>query len=118
MAELELTRIIKYADLVKVYEPLPRYPSITRDIALIVKDDCPVGELAATIREAGGELLESAKMFDIYRGTQLKDSEKSVAYALEYRAKNRTLTESEVEEVHEHVLEMLKKNHNAIPRES
>lgn len=118
MAELELTSMIKYADLVKAYEPLPRYPSITRDIALIVKEDCPVGELASTIREAGGELLESVKMFDIYRGTQLKDSEKSVAYALEYRAKNRTLTESEVEEVHEHVLEMLKKNHNAVPRES
>ncbi len=117
LCELELTDIMKNVNLIKAYQPLPRYPSMTRDIAIVVREDVAVGDLQATICEAGGELLESVKMFDIYRGSQLESNEKSVAYALEYRAKNRTLTEGEVEEIHKNVLALLYKRFNALPRE-
>ena len=65
------------------------------DVALIVDEDVPAGAVAAALARGGGELLESVRLFDIYSGPQIGDGRKSLAYALRFRAADRTLTETE-----------------------
>ena len=101
----------------KNYEPLPKYPSTSRDIALLVDEDVQVGDIEKVIREKGRPILESVKLFDVYRGKQVAEGKKSAAFALTYRDKNKTLTDEEVAKVHESVLEALKNEVNATLRE-
>ena len=77
-------------------KPLPKYPAVTRDIALVVDEKVGVGTMLETIRKSGGKTLESATLFDIYRGEKLGADKKSVAYALSFRASDRTLTDEEI----------------------
>jgi phenylalanyl-tRNA synthetase beta chain len=79
-------------------EPIPRFPEVGRDLAVIVGEAVVAAEVAATITRHGGELLRSVDLFDLYRGAPLADSEKSLAYRLVFGAGNRTLTEEEVDE--------------------
>lgn len=92
---------------------LPKFPSMERDIAVLVDVDVPAGRLLDTIAEAGGELLESARIFDLYQGSQVPAGKKSIAYGLVYRSGERTLTDEEVTLVHEKVLLALKERHSA-----
>ncbi len=71
------------------------YPVVKEDVALIVDEDVPAGAVAAALQRGGGELLESVRLFDIYTGPQIGDGRKSLAYALRFRAADRTLTEAE-----------------------
>ena len=71
------------------------YPVVKEDVALIVDEDVPAGAVAAALQRGGGELLESVRLFDIYTGPQIGDGRKSLAYALRFRAADRTLTEVE-----------------------
>ena len=71
------------------------YPVVKEDVALIVEQDVPAGSVAAALMRGGGELLESVRLFDIYTGPQIGDGRKSLAYALRFRAPDRTLTEAE-----------------------
>ena len=77
-------------------KPLPKYPAVTRDIALVVDEKVGVGTMLETIQKSGGKTLESASLFDIYRGEKLGADKKSVAYALSFRASDRTLTDEEI----------------------
>ena len=115
--ELAFDHVMKYADTERFYRPLPKYPAITRDIALLVGEDVYVAEMERTIREAGTKLLESVELFDIYRGKQVQSGKKSVAYTLTYRAPDRTLTDEEVVKVHQKVLDALKGKLDAVLRE-
>ena len=76
-----------------------------------------VGKIEKTIEEYGGEILESVKLFDVYRGKQVDEGKKSVAFALTYRDRNKTLTDEEVAKVHNKVLDALKEKLNAVLRE-
>lgn len=108
------------SDLAKTeveYTPLPKYPATSRDIALVVDEQIPVGEIEALIRKTGGEMLESVRLFDIYRGEQVPEGKKSTAFTLTYRGKDRTLTEDDVAPVHENVLQVLKETFDAALRE-
>lgn len=96
-----------------VVPPLPKFPSIERDIALLVDIDTPAGDLLDTIRIAGGDLLVSVRIFDFYQGAQVPAGKKSLAYGLVYRSSERTLTDEEVTERHNRVLEALKAGHHA-----
>ncbi len=107
MNEFELTRrtVIAEVDLVKLFalqskmghvHSLPKFPAVTRDIALVMDEATTVGSVLAVIRKAGGALLEKAEMFDIYRGAQLGEGKKSVAYSLVFRNSERTLTDDDV----------------------
>lgn len=89
------------------YESLVRYPSVTRDLAVVVDHDLPVGEIEAGIRKAAGELLESITLFDVFTGEQIGEGKKSVAFSLVYRAKDRTLTDEEVQTAHQQVIDTL-----------
>lgn len=115
--ELAFDQVMNHADTERFYKPLPRYPAITRDIALLVNEEVYAAEMERTIWESGTNLLESVELFDIYRGKQVQHGKKSVAYTLTYRASDRTLIEEEVSMVHRKVLDSLKENLDAVLRE-
>ena len=106
-AEIELSVLYEYADFEVDYAPLPRYPSVTRDIAVVVDRAVEAGDLADKVREAAAPLLESVQVFDVYAGERLGSDKKSVAMALVYRHGERTLTDEEVAAVHERVVSAL-----------
>jgi phenylalanyl-tRNA synthetase beta chain len=78
-------------------EPIPRFPEVERDLAVIVAEGHTAAEVEATIRRHGGSLLRGIRLFDLYRGAPLAETEKSLAYRLVLGAKDRTLTEAEVD---------------------
>ena len=108
-AELMFENVTELADTEKVYSPLPKYPAMTRDIALLADEDMTVDQIEDVIWEAGTEILKGIKLFDIYRGKQVREGKKSMAFSLTYRAVDRTLTDEEVQTVHGKVLDALEK---------
>ena len=108
-AELMFENVTELADTEKVYSPLPKYPAMTRDIALLADEDMTVDQIEDVIWEAGTEILKGIKLFDIYRGKQVREGKKSMAFSLTYRAADRTLTDEEVQTVHGKVLDALEK---------
>ena len=107
VAELNLDVLYKNASLEKAYKPLPKYPAVTRDIALLVDDAILALEIEETILKQGGNLVESIKLFDVYKGKQIPEGKKSIAYSIVYRAESKTLTDSEVNKVHDKILSSL-----------
>ena len=116
-AEIALQTVIELADTTKVFRPLPKYPSITRDIALVVDESTQVGQIEEVIRESADEILRDVKLFDIYRGIPIPPGKKSLAFTLTYRHDDRTLTDDEVVRVHDKVLSDLETKLNAVLRE-
>lgn len=86
------------------YEVIPRYPSITRDIALVVNKEVVVGDIEKVIKEAGGKMLKEVAVFDLYEGDRLEEGKKSVAFSLRYFDPERTLTDEDVSKAHGKVL--------------
>ncbi len=84
------------ASLDRTYTPLPKFPGIDRDIAMLVKDDLAAAEIEAAIRARGGNMLKEVTLFDVYKGKQIAEGYKSMAYTLSFRADDRTLTDEEV----------------------
>ncbi|EXX87928.1 phenylalanyl-tRNA synthase subunit beta [Paenibacillus darwinianus] len=105
--ELELEPLYEHADSAIRQKPLPRYPAIERDIAVVLDRRVEAGRLTGEIRSAAGELLESVQVFDVYTGGKLGEDKKSVAVSLVYRHPERTLTDEEVTERHTAVVERL-----------
>ncbi len=85
------------------YEDVITYPAVEQDIAVIVADDIEAARVRAVVADAGGELLRSISIFDLYRGDQVGEGHKSLALRLEFRAADRTLTDEEVAEVRERI---------------
>ena len=112
IAVLELDPLINSINNLTAYEPLPKYPTVSRDIALQVKEDIPAAAIEKAIREKAGPLLVSLSLFDIYQGKQIEEGYKSMAYALSFRAADRTLTDEEVSAPMEAVLGHLKESLN------
>ena len=98
------------------YTPLPRYPSVSRDLSLICADEITVAQVEETITAAAGKLLRGVKLFDIYRGTGVPEGKKSMAFSLELRADDRTLTDADSESVVSKVLSALKEKLDATLR--
>ena len=116
-AELDYSKILMFTRIDKLYKPLPKYPAITRDFAVVLKDSVFVRELEDIIKENGGDILESYKLFDVYQGNQIATGYKSIAYTLTYRHKERTLTDEEVTKVHEGIVAEINKNLGGALRE-
>ena len=110
--EIDLAPVLAL-DLPRRARPLPRFPAVNRDLGVVVAEDVPAGELLRSIKEAGGELLESATAFDEYRGSQVGDGRKSDAFALTFRLPDRTLTDAEVDRQLGIIREALRKRHGA-----
>ena len=98
-------------------QSLHKFPAIERDLAVVVEDHVAAAALEAAITEAGGPLLENARAFDEYRGSQVPDGYKSVAFALTFRSPERTLTDAEVDRVMTEIRLGLEKRHRARFRE-
>ncbi|GAA0384101.1 phenylalanine--tRNA ligase subunit beta [Paenibacillus motobuensis] len=106
-AELLLEPIYRHAGATVVYRDLPRFPSMQRDIAVVVSQGVQASDLISSIRQTAGELLESVEVFDVFTGSKLGDNKKSVALSLVYRHKERTLTDEEITAVHGSVVSAL-----------
>ncbi len=105
--EMDLKTLYHSADLERKYAEIPKYPSVTRDIAVLIDDEVLVQDMENIFRKQGGNLLESYTFFDVYKGAQLPEGKKSVAYNLVYRNKEKTLTDKEVNKVHEKIVRTL-----------
>ena len=89
------------------YTPLPKYPTVSRDLSVLCDEALTVAEVEAVMTAAGGKLLRDVKLFDIYRGTGVPEGKKSVSFALSLRADDRTLTDADSEGVVSKVLAAL-----------
>ena len=107
LGEIDLDLVYDNSDRTIIYNPLPKYPSTSRDIALLVKKDVYVGQIEEIIEANGQGLVESYKLFDVYTGSQIADGYKSVAYSITYRSKDKTLTDEDVAKVHDKILSEL-----------
>jgi phenylalanyl-tRNA synthetase beta chain len=117
-AELDFEVLALAADMTRAYSPLRRHPAVTLDIALLADEDVAVRDIEEIARANGGGLLESVKLFDIYRGKQIAEGKKSLAFNLVYRADDRTLTDGEVGKIHARILEEIASTTGAILREA
>ncbi len=104
IAELWLKRICEAAEDVVRYEPLPKYPAVERDIALIVNAEVPAGALLDCIRSNAGPYFESAALFDVYTGEKLGEGRKSLAFTIVMRAKDRTMLDEEANETRDAIV--------------
>ena len=112
-AELNFTALLSLQLPEKTYTPLPKYPAVTRDIAVVCDEAVTVAALSDCIRAAGGKLLRSVELFDIYRGKGIASGAKSAAFRLTLRADDRTLTDADSDGVVSAVLAALEKELNA-----
>jgi phenylalanyl-tRNA synthetase beta chain len=85
------------------YEPLPRFPAVERDLAVVVEENLPAAAVEEVIREAGGDQLKGCTLFDVYRGAPVPAGYKSLAYSLVYQLPDRTLTDAEVNAAQERI---------------
>lgn len=113
VAEIDVEKLLQYKDTNWKYQPLPKYPAMVRDIAVIVKDEVLAGDMISTIEEINPHLIESVKLFDVYKGEHVQEGYKSTAFSVTYRNKERTLKEKEVENIHKKILEELEKKYEA-----
>jgi phenylalanyl-tRNA synthetase beta chain len=114
--EIDLEPVLAAAGAARA-QALPRFPAIERDLAVVVEEHVSAGALLAAINEAGREILEKSRPFDEYRGAQVPDGSKSVAFALTFRSPERTLTDAEVDDVMGEIKLALEKKHSARFRE-
>ena len=116
VADLDFTTIEASLAEERVFHSLPRFPAVTRDLALVCDEALTVGELERCISNAAGKLLRKINLFDIYRGPGIAPGKKSVAFSLELRADDRTLTDEDSTGVVEKVLTALKEEKNVTLR--
>ena len=114
--EISFTKLLNHLLPDATYTPLPKYPTVTRDLALVCDEEITVAQAEDVITAAAGKLLRGVKLFDIYRGTGVPEGKKSMAFSLELRADDRTLTDSDSEAVVSKILTALKEKLNAILR--
>ncbi len=115
-AELSFDALNAVKGALPVYKPLPRFPSVTRDIAVVCRADIPVGELMDCIMAHGGQYLKDCALFDVYMGTHIAAGMKSVAFSLTMRSDEQTLTVEHAEETVAKVLKALSDKYNAVMR--
>lgn len=113
MCEINFERVIEATNLTFKYKPLPKFPAITRDIAVIVNEDIMAGDIKKTIEAEGGNIVEKIELFDVYKGRQIPDGYKSLAYSITFRSEERTLTDEDVTAIQEKILSELEKKFNA-----
>lgn len=115
-AELRFEAMFALKGGIPVYVPLPKFPSVTRDIAVVCDSDIPVGKLSDCILANGGQYLKGCDIFDVYTGHHIAQGKKSVAFSLTMRSDDQTLTDDHAEETVKAVLAALEKNFGAVMR--
>ena len=107
VAEIALDKLVKYGRLDKKYTEVPKYPAVERDIAMVVDEKIEVGQIEKAIQKKSKKILEEIELFDVYRHDKLGLKKKSVAYALRFRSKERTLTDEEINSTMEEIIKEL-----------
>lgn len=115
-AELSFDAMYEKRGDIPVYQPLPKFPAVTRDIAVVCDEAVTVGALEESIRRGAKGLLKDVSLFDIYRGPGVAGGKKSVAFNLVLRADDRSLTGEEADEDVQSILAALKADHDAVLR--
>jgi len=106
-AEINLDKVFSLRGAAPVYKELPKYPAVTRDLALICGADAESASIESKIRLAAGSLLENIELFDVYTGNQLAAGKKSLAYSLAFRSPNQTLNDEIIDGTIKTILETL-----------
>ncbi len=106
-AEINFTQLLAHLQPAATYTPLPRHPAVTRDISIVCEEALTAGQAEDIISAAGGKLLRSVRLFDVYRGIGVPSGKKSLAFSLELRADDRTLTDADSDEVVQKILAAL-----------
>jgi len=106
--QLDATEFISDVALLKKYQPLPKYPGVERDLAVVAKEGVKSAQIQDVIKEQGGNLLKEIKIFDLYQGAQIEAGYKSIAFTLKYQANDRTLTDGEVNKLQDKIINELK----------
>ena len=109
LAEVNVTKLVKYARSNKKYTEVPKFPAVERDIAVIVDEKVEVGQIERIVTKKAKKLLESMNLFDIYRNEKIGENKKSVAYSLIFRDKNKTLSDEEINNIMEVIISELEK---------
>ncbi len=115
-AEINYSALFDLRNPDPTYTPLPKFPGVSRDLALVCDEKTTVAEVEDVITASAGKLLRNVKLFDIYRGTGIPDGKKSLAFTMELRADDRTLTDADSEQTVSRILDALKEKLGAILR--
>ena len=115
-AELDFTKMFRLRKPEPTYVPLPKYPGVTRDLSFLCDEGITVAQIEEAICASAGKLLRNVKLFDIYRGAGVPEGKKSMAFSLELRADDRTLTDTDSEQVIARVLSALAERCGAVLR--
>jgi len=116
--ELNLDMLRPLTGVRPVHQPIPKFPSSGRDLAIIVAEHVRAQDLIALIRSTGGDLVRDVTVFDVYRGSQVPSGMKSLAFSIRYLAPDRTLTDEEVNKLHDKITEALAVKFHARVREA
>jgi len=116
IAVIDMDMIVRYSNLSHSYKSITKYPAVNRDIAFLIKDEVLVQDIEKIIKQRGGKILESYNLFDVYKGEQIDEGMKSIAYSLVFRASDRTLSEKEINKVMTKILNGLETELNATLR--
>ena len=113
IGHLDFDKIIQLTNLDIKYKALPKYPSMSRDIAVVVEESVLVGDIENLILKHGEGIIEKVELFDIYRGDQIEDGLKSIAFSIIYRSYEKTLTEEEVNKTLKNIIKDLENSLDA-----
>jgi phenylalanyl-tRNA synthetase beta chain len=116
VAQLDFDAMFDARVEVVEYVALPKYPALERDFSFVCDEETPVAQLESCMKRAGGALLESVRLFDIYRGPQIGEGKKSVSFAAMLRAAERTLTDEEADGAVKKILKRLEAECGAVLR--
>jgi phenylalanyl-tRNA synthetase beta chain len=117
LAELNLDLLLERRNSSRSFKPLPAFPAIRRDVAMIVPEATTHDSILRVVKQTKPANLESVELFDVFRGKNVPEGQKSLAYAFTYRNVERTLTDAEVSAAHEKLVEQFKKSLRAVVRE-
>jgi phenylalanyl-tRNA synthetase beta chain len=117
-AELDLERILGLIPDGHLVEPLPAYPAVMEDIAVIVDKALPAAEVTYAIRQTGGFLLKQVELFDVYEGGSIPAGKKSLAYHLTFQSANKTLTDKEAGKNRQRIVQQLEQRYGARLRQA
>lgn len=107
MFELDVTHLAQYASMTANYTPLPKFPAINRDLALLLPADISSDQVIDSIKKSGGTLLTDINIFDVYSGEQVPEGCRSIAVSLTFRDKDKTLTDEEIEKHYQKIVDYL-----------
>jgi phenylalanyl-tRNA synthetase beta chain len=116
VAELAFDTLVEHGQGQPQLEPLARFPGLDRDLALVLDRDAPHEQIAASIQDTGGALLERVALFDLYQGPQVPAGKKSLAYTLRFRAPDRTLTDAEADDAMSRIVGEVRSRFGAVVR--